>query len=184
MASAFAHAIAAVAIGKASFIKNIDWKFWLLGMLCAIIPDADAAGFALGVPYESLWGHRGITHSFFFAALLAAAVNFICYKDVKANTGRWWALFTFFFLATASHSILDAMTTGGLGVAFFAPFNNERYFFPFRPIKVSPIGIVKFFGERGWQVMKSEFVWVWLPSLVVIVIVEAVKRSKNRFSKR
>lgn len=176
MASAFSHAIAAVAIGKASFIKQVDWKFWLLGAFCAVIPDADAAGFALGVPYESVWGHRGITHSFFFCALLAAEVNLICYKDIKANTGRWWALFAFFFLCTASHPILDAMTTGGLGVAFFAPFHNERYFFPFRPIKVSPIGIASFFSEWGIRVLKSEFMWVWLPSLVVIGTVEAYKK--------
>lgn len=176
MASAFSHAIAAVAIGKATFIKQVDWKFWLLGMFCAVIPDADVIGFKLGVPYESLWGHRGITHSFFFATLLAALVNFIFYKDVKPTTGRWWALFTFFFLCTASHPILDAMTTGGLGVAFFAPFHNERYFFPFRPIKVSPIGIAKFFSEWGWRVIKSELVWVWLPSLVVIGIVEGYKK--------
>ena len=56
----------------------------------------------------------------------------------------------FFSLSTASHAVLDAMTNGGLGVAFFAPFNNERYFFSFRPIQVSPIGIKNFFGEAGW----------------------------------
>jgi inner membrane protein len=64
MASAFAHAIASVAIGKASFIQRVDWKFWLLGIFCAVVPDADALGYKLGVPYESVWGHRGITHSF------------------------------------------------------------------------------------------------------------------------
>ncbi|MBS1612192.1 MAG: metal-dependent hydrolase [Bacteroidetes bacterium] len=176
MASAFSHAIAAVAIGKATFIKRVDWKFWLLGMFCAVIPDADAIGFKLGIPYESVWGHRGITHSFFFAALLAVTVNFLFYKDVKPNTGRWWGLFAFFFLSTASHPILDAMTTGGLGVAFFAPFHNERYFFSYRPIQVSPIGVAKFFSEWGLRVIKSELVWVWLPSLVVIAIVEVYKK--------
>ncbi len=46
----------------------------------------------------------------------------------------------FLFVATISHGILDALTDGGLGVAFFAPFVNTRYFFPWTPIKVSPIG--------------------------------------------
>lgn len=46
MASAFAHAVAAVAVGKAFSLKN-SWKFWLLGMLCAIFPDFDAIGFKL-----------------------------------------------------------------------------------------------------------------------------------------
>lgn len=180
MASAFSHAIAAVAIGKATFIKRVDWKFWLLGMFCAVVPDADAIGFKLGIPYESMWGHRGITHSFFFAALLAVTVNLLCYKDVKPNTSRWWGLFAFFFLSTASHPILDAMTTGGLGVAFFAPFHNERYFFSYRPIQVSPIGVAKFFSEWGWRVIKSELVWVWLPSLIVIVVVETYKKITSK----
>jgi hypothetical protein len=39
----------------------------------------------------------------------------------------------FLFLATASHGILDAFTDGGRGIAFFAPFGTERYFFPHHP---------------------------------------------------
>jgi hypothetical protein len=34
------------------------------------------------------------------------------------------------FLATAGHGLLDAMTNGGLGLAFFSPFDNHRYFLP------------------------------------------------------
>ncbi len=180
MASAFSHAIASVAIGKISFIKNIDKKFWLLGIFCAVIPDADAIGFKLGIAYESLWGHRGITHSFFFAALLAFAVTYFFYEKEKTGSNRWFSLFAFFFFATTSHSVLDAMTTGGLGVAFFAPFDNTRFFFPFRPIKVSPIGIASFFSEWGWRVLKSEFVWVWIPSFVVIGISHSVKKLYSR----
>lgn len=176
MASAFSHAIASVAIGKLTFIKKVDWKFWALGAFCAVVPDADAIGFKLGVPYESFWGHRGFTHSFVFAALLAATVNFIFYREEKLSSARWWALFAFFFLSTASHPILDAMTTGGLGVAFFSPFDNTRYFFPFRPIKVSPIGIAQFFSKWGWRVIKSEFIWVWIPSFVLIAIAALAKR--------
>jgi len=52
---------------------------------------------------------------------------------------RWtrFLLFSYFFVVTASRGALDAMTDGGLGIAFFAPFDNRRYFFPFRSIKVS-----------------------------------------------
>ena len=180
MASAFSHAIASVAIGKITFIKNTDWKFWLLGVFCAVVPDADALGFMWGVPYESFWGHRGFTHSFIFAALLAVAINLIFYREEKLNSRRWWALFLFFFLATASHPVLDAMTTGGLGVAFFSPFDNTRYFFPFRPIKVSPIGVAAFFSEWGWRVIKSEFIWVWIPSFILIAVSVFFRRLFGR----
>jgi inner membrane protein len=68
------------------------------------------------------------------------------------------------------------MTTGGLGVAFFAPFNNHRFFFPWRVIQVSPIGVTQFFSEWGWRVIKSELVWVWLPSLVIITVIQIIKK--------
>lgn len=186
MASAFSHAIASVAIGKISFIKKVDLKFWLLGIFCAVIPDADAIGFKMGVPYESVWGHRGITHSFFFAALLALVIMYFFYPDNRKLSKRWWALFAFFFAATASHPILDAMTTGGLGVAFFAPFSDERYFFPFRPIKVSPISITRFFTGVGLMVLKSEFIWVWIPSFIVIAVAAIIDklRTENPLSKK
>ena len=179
MASAFSHAIAAVALGKLSFLKNIDKKFWLLGIFCAVLPDADVLSFNFGIPYESMWGHRGITHSLSFAALLGFGVTHFFYGDEHFFSKRWFALFTFFVACTASHAVLDAMTTGGLGVAFFAPFYNERYFFAFRPIQVSPIGVAKFFSEWGWRVIKSEIIWVWLPSFIVMGAVYCVKKLRT-----
>ena len=67
------------------------------------------------------------------------------------------------FLLTASHGILDAFTNGGLGVALLSPFDNGRYFFPWTPIEVSPIGVRAFFSAWGLGVLKSELLWVWLP---------------------
>jgi inner membrane protein len=180
MASAFSHAIASIAIGHVSFLKSINKKFWVLGIFCAVIPDADVIGFKLGIAYESVWGHRGITHSFFFAAILAFVILHFFYGAEKRFTKRWNLLFLFFFLSTASHPVLDAMTTGGLGVAFFAPFDNTRFFFPFRPIKVSPIGVASFFSEWGWRVLKSEFIWVWIPSLIIIGISYSVRKLYSR----
>ncbi|MBW5450297.1 metal-dependent hydrolase, partial [Pseudomonas aeruginosa] len=75
--------------------------------------------------------------------------------------GLWVAL------ATASHSLLDAMTNGGLGVAWFWPWSDARYFMPFHPIAVSPIGLSRFLSERGLLVLQSEARWVWLPCLLL-----------------
>jgi inner membrane protein len=158
MASAFVHAVASVAIGKLSFLQKVDWEFWALGAFCAVIPYADVLAFKFGIPYEIMWGHRGITYSLSFAVLLSLWVWFAFYRQEKLRTLRGALILLFFILATASHAILDAMTTGGLGIAFFAPFHNERYFLAFRPIAVSPIGIKNFFSEWGWRVVKSEFI--------------------------
>lgn len=71
------------------------------------------------------------------------------------------------------------MTSGGLGVAFFSPLNNERYFFPWRPIKVSPIGASSFFSEWGIKVIKSEAIWIEIPCTVYIIVMKIIRRIKK-----
>lgn len=71
---------------------------------------------------------------------------------------------------TATHGLLDAMTNGGLGIAFFFPFDNTRYFFDWRPIQVSPIGIRNFFSEWGLRVIISEAVYIGLPGLGLLMV--------------
>ena len=72
-----------------------------------------------------------------------------------------------FFFAAASHGLLDAMTNGGLGVAFFSRSNATRDFLPWRPILVSPIGVTRLFSFRGLAILRCEIVWAWL-SLVLL----------------
>lgn len=118
MASAFGHAFSAIAIGTSFKSKIINWKFWVIGVVCSIIPDADVIGFKFGIAYGSFWGHRGFTHSFVFALLLGVFCAYVFYKKSISKLERW-ILVIYFALCGASHSILDAMTTGGKGVAFF-----------------------------------------------------------------
>ena len=76
-------------------------------------------------------------------------------------------MWVYFFLATASHGFLHAMTDGGLGVAFFSPFDNHRFFLPWTPIRVSPIGVGRFFTDRGLAVLQSELRWTWVPAALL-----------------
>jgi inner membrane protein len=82
------------------------------------------------------------------------------------------------FLSTISHGLLDAMTTGGRGVGFFIPFENSRYFFPLRIIKVSPIGIEKFFSEWGVQVILSELKYIGIPCGLILLLLQVMDRRK------
>ena len=59
------------------------------------------------------------------------------------------------------------MTSGGGGVAFFAPFVNERYFFPWRPILVSPMSIRRFFSARGVAILASEIALGVVPAALL-----------------
>ncbi len=173
MASVFTHAFFAAAMGGAFARRRMPARFWVLAAACAVLPDADVLAFAFGVPYASMFGHRGFTHSLVFAALTGVAVAAVFFRDA-ANRAT---LAVFFSLATASHAALDALTNGGLGVALFAPFSARRYFFPFRPVEVSPIGVGAFFGARGLAVILSELLWVWLPAGLCLAAVLIFRRT-------
>ena len=151
-------------------------QVWIAGMACSVIPDLDVIGFRFGVHYGDLWGHRGFTHSLVFAAILAGVTTLaIGWRPTEIHR---FSLFVYLFLATASHGLLDAMTDGGLGVAFFSPFNQARYFLPWRPIRVSPIGISRFFSARGWAALQTEILWIWLPSVLLILLAMALRRKE------
>jgi len=183
MASVFSHAAVVLAIGKFLASRPMPPRFWWISILCSILPDADILSFAFGIDYGSLLGHRGLTHSLSFAVMLSVIVVRVWFKDVQAWSRTWWVLIAQFFLVTASHGMLDAMTDGGLGVAFFAPFDNTRYFFPWRPVLVSPIGIAPFFSRYGLDVLLSELVWIWLPVGMVILVTMTIKRLMKRHIK-
>src|SRR5262245_60821255 len=179
MASAFTHAAAALALGTAFRDPSPPVRYWVVGAACAVIPDLDAIGYYLGVPYESVLGHRGIPHSLFFAALLATAELSLFLDDASRERSSLWL---FFFLATTSHGILDAMTTGGGGIAFFAPFENGRYFLPWQVIQVSPLSIRRFFTARGARVLASELVWVWTPAALLALACMFLRRMRRQAS--
>ena len=71
------------------------------------------------------------------------------------------------FAAIASHGILDALTDGGRGVGFWIPFDNSRYFFPWRPIPVSPIGIGAFISARGLEILEVEMRLIGAPAVIL-----------------
>ena len=157
------HPLPVLAVGLALGSRVIPPRLLLAGMLAACLPDFDVVAFKLGIAYHDAFGHRGFSHSLLFAAILGALAALACrpLHSGPLKAGLWVAL------ATASHSLLDAMTNGGLGVAWFWPWSDARYFMPFHPIAVSPIGLSRFLSERGLLVLQSEARWVWLPCLLL-----------------
>jgi inner membrane protein len=135
------------------------------GAIAAILPDLDAIGFALHIPYGSTFGHRGFTHSIVFA-LLSATLLTLVVRDRRA--------FVFLFFCALSHPLLDALTNGGRGVALLSPFSNHRYFAPWRPIRVSPI------RRLDPRVLWSEVKWVWLPTIAVWLVWRALPKRPDR----
>jgi len=176
MPSVPTHFLVGVALGQAAGPRSRgDWRFWAAALVCSALPDVDVIGFGFGVRYGDLWGHRGMTHSILFAAAIGIAAGICFGGSMLERFGQSLLLFTI----TCSHGVLDAMTDGGLGIAFFSPFNLTRYFLPWRPIRVSPIGAA-FFSSRGLAVIWSEMLWVWLPALVAGVILYSCRKILNQ----
>jgi inner membrane protein len=125
----------------------------------SFLPDLDVLAFPLGIPYAAPFGHRGALHSMAFAgvvSLVLAGVAVSCKLPVArlALTGG---------VVVATHGVLDTLTDGGLGIALLWPFTTARYFAPFRPIPVAPIGI-RILSPHGLGSMAFEallFLPVW-----------------------
>jgi inner membrane protein len=175
MPSAFSHAVAGLGIAACFCGPETPKSLWALGAVCAALPDVDVLGFQFGIRYGSLWGHRGFTHSIVFAAVLAALILALGFRQGMPGLPPW-RLWLFLFLATISHGLLDMLTDGGLGVALLAPFDNRRFFFPFQPIEVASFGVAWLFTRRGAIVLASELRWVWLPSAALAAVALLVRR--------
>ncbi len=176
MPTVFSHSVAALAAGHAVAPNGMPAKFWVASAVSAVLPDLDVVSFAFDIPYDHMLGHRGITHSFSFALGLSLALVLFVFRETPLFSRYWLLLVTYFFVATSSHALLDALTNGGLGVALFAPFSKERYFLPWRPIQVSPIGIDGFLSQRGLRVIASEIQWVWIPSAILVLLATLIRR--------
>ena len=165
MPTIITHAAIPLLLGAAAGTRRISRPLLCAGALAAMLPDADVLGFKFGIAYANTFGHRGAAHSIAFAlllALLAAALH----RPLRTSA---WRAFGFVGLATVLHPLLDACTNGGLGVALLWPLDDHRFFFDRRPIEVSPIG-ARFFSARGWQVIQSELLWVWLPTAALALL--------------
>ncbi len=169
------HAVAALGLAAWFWHPHVPNRVWLLGIVCAVLPDADVLSFRLGIPYAHVLGHRGLSHSVLAAVALGGTIAWLGFRRGVPGLAAW-QLWLYLTLATASHGLLDALTDGGEGVAFWAPVDNGRYFLPWQPIEVSPLNPRRFLSERTLTVLRSEMVWVWLPATCLALVAWALRR--------
>ncbi|NMH87182.1 metal-dependent hydrolase [Flavivirga algicola] len=172
MASVFGHGIVGFTLAKVIDNQNTRWLM-ILAVFSTILPDFDVIGFKWGIPYAHPIGHRGFSHSILFSVIW----TFLLMLTFGRKNKLIW--FCVIFLSTLSHGILDAMTSGGMGVGFLIPFNNGRFFFPFREIQVSPIGVESFFSKWGLKVLYSEFKYIFVPSFLILAVRFLICRVKD-----
>lgn len=176
MPSAFAHAVVGASLSSALPPRARPAGFPLALAALSAAPDLDVLTFRLGIPYAHPLGHRGFSHSLLFAALVGAA-SLLLWRRFAPGRARVCAVLT--FLAVASHGILDTFTDAGLGIGLFIPFDDGRYFAPWRPILTSPLSVAAFFSARGLAVLENEAVWIGLPALLLALLLRAYRRPES-----
>lgn len=179
MATALTHAYIGVLLAPLAPAGLPRRLLYVALVLLAVLPDADLIGDVFGVPYAHELGHRGFTHSLLFAAFAGGAgAWFVRRHGVEAVRDRI-RLAAVFALATASHGILDALTDGGKGVGFFIPLSNERFFFPWRPLRVVPLELDRLQVTRIGDILRSELLWVWVPATAIAVAARLTRRARR-----
>ena len=157
-----------IAVGAAAgrfFARRPSWRASIGFGLLSMLPDADVVMFSLGYPYHHPLGHRGATHSICFAVVC----RLLALRPTRESI-RTAVLVT---LVVLSHPLLDALTNGGLGVGLGWPITNERYFAPWRPIPVAPIGW-DFLSRSGLRVAIAELA----PSIPLLAYAVWPKRRR------
>ena len=177
MPSIITHAAVPLALWCAADRGRIPPRLLAAGVIAAMLPDADVLAFALHIPYADAFGHRGASHSLLFACVLAALAAVLAFFGsgrprsaglCQPRLASTVQAAVFVFICAASHPLLDALTSGGLGVALAWPWSEQRFFAPWRPIRVSPFA-PQFFSARGIATLLSELRWVWLPLAAAVV---------------
>lgn len=172
MASILSHPAIPISL---ALMKRVPRRLLLLGIAVSILPDADVLLLRLGADHDSQWGHRAFTHSLAAAAFIGALAALSARRLGATRALAFW----FIALSMASHGLLDAMTTGGRGVAFFWPLDHARYFLPWRPIEVSPLSVQRFFSGRGLEILRSEWNYVWFPAILAAFVVQVAGRLRR-----
>jgi inner membrane protein len=150
-----------------------SWRAMAAWSALSMLPDADVIGMAVGIPYEDPLGHRGASHSLLLAAVVGAGVGLLAARSGLPRA-RACVIAT---LVLGSHAILDTLTDGGLGCALFWPFDLTRYFAPWRPIPVSPLGL-EYLSTYGAFVGTTELI-LFSPLLFF-----ALRRTPTTFRRR
>ncbi len=175
MPSAIAHAAVGASLSLLSRGRVRPWIPLGLATL-AILPDLDVIGFRFGVSYGDPLGHRGFSHSFFFAVLLGVA-SYPLWRRLDAKQAlalTWLAI-----VATASHGLLDAFTDAGRGIGLLMPFDGGRYFAPWRPILTSPLSIRAFISGDGLAILANEAVWIGVPTAIFAMVAWIFRRRRR-----
>jgi inner membrane protein len=115
--------------------RHLRLRSTIVLIVLATFPDLDLLSPLFGAGPQSVWVHRGASHSLTVA--LAAAVVGFQFLDRRRGGAR---TFLVALSAAASHPLLDMLTQGSAGVMLLWPLSRSRYLSPISLLPASPLG--------------------------------------------
>ena len=115
--------ILGAAVGQVGFQRTLGRKALVYGAIIGMLPDADVLVRLSSDMYAEMLHHRGITHSLFFAPLIAPIMGWFCNNFYKQQLLPSWIGLWFWALIT--HPLLDVFTV--YGTQLLAPFSDHRF---------------------------------------------------------
>lgn len=168
LATLITHPVVPLAIGMGLGQSIIPRRLLIAGVLLSVLPDLDVLMPYLGVPWGSVYAHRGLSHSISFAVLVSLLMLFVLQSNRMVT-------FVFSLTVVLSHTMLDALTWGGQGVALYWPFDAQRVQFDSRPIPASPMSITGFMRWGGY-VLRNELKVIWAPLIAGASVSWAIRK--------
>lgn len=151
-------------------------RLWVAAACCAVLPDIDVLWHSY-VRWGTWLAHRGFTHSLSFAFIVGPVAAYLCFRDPSFAALRW-RYAAALSLATASHGLLDAMAPYGTHVMLFWPFSTHRYVLPWSVFDAERLPWPRTFAGRVFRVAKNEFLWGWIPSILLLTATAALRRGR------
>lgn len=167
------HALLPVAVAIAFCKRPFPWRLIIVAAAASAAPDVDGLfKHFLGVMPNSIWSHRGATHSLFVAlAAGGLATPFYRWLGVRPLTAG-----VLVALAMASHGLLDMMTDAGNPVAYLWPLSSIRLFADWRPIHSSPMHLAHL-TSLVLERLLTETRQLILPMFAVAILVRLLRRA-------
>jgi inner membrane protein len=114
------------AVGEVVLGKRVGNKAMIYGATAGTIPDLDVVARYFTDTVTATELHRGISHSIFFAILMAPLFGWLVWKLHRKDNATWKNWSWLFFWGLFTHPILDAFTTWG--TQLFWPFDLRLAF--------------------------------------------------------
>jgi len=121
------HIVIGACIGELFLGKKIGKKAMVYGAIASSLPDIDfIASFWLKTP-DDLMAHRGITHSFLFAAVAVTGLALLFRRLHRKEEVAVMTWLVFMGTEVLSHLFLDVFNAYGIG--WLEPFSHRRFAF-------------------------------------------------------